>query len=143
MRWIAYFMPRLAENAPAMAVAVGLLVVLGILALITSIVGLFWIGYRWRLVGDLRAHGLSLERCRHLQKVCVRTQWLLALLMLVGVTVWAWAAHADPVQEEVAWVCVFDFLMPLLFAAINIQAALRMLVDRHQEHAESQLEARN
>jgi hypothetical protein len=91
MSSVTFLMPRLAEKSPAMAVAVGLLAALAILILISSIIGFLWLGYRPPPIADLRAHGLSLERCRQLHVVCVRTGLLLFVLDMAGGAVWLWA----------------------------------------------------
>lgn len=137
MSWITFFMPRLAEKAPATAVAVGLLVALATLILITSIVGFLWLGYTRPPIADLRAHGLTLERCRHLHTVSVLTSLLLFVLDLAGGAAWPWAAQGDPVQWELAKVGLSGFFAPLWLTALTVEGTLNMLVDRHQEHKDS------
>ena len=119
-----------------MAVAVGLLAALAILILISSIAGCLWLGYRPPPIADLRAHGLSLERCRQLHVVCVRTGLLLFVLDMAGGAVWLWAVYGDPVQRELATVCLSGVLAPLWLTAMTVEGTLKMLMDRHEEQPE-------
>jgi hypothetical protein len=65
----------------------------------------------------------------------VRADWLLTVLVLAGGSLWLGAGYDDPVQKELATMCVSGFLVPVWLAAIVVAGSLKMLLDRHEESA--------